>query len=137
MIFINFVEKRGIMSRYWNTIDLGKSPLKPHCFYKPIAWPVYAWKAILPTVLTDQLDILQKLILSLAKIQKLKDPTILYQLGISKELIQSVKQSCIFQGYLDNENSLTKSGKQLLSNSMNIEHGMLMNYDMFIFLEMP
>ena len=129
MIFINFVEKRGIVSKYWYTIDLGKSPLKSHYFHKQIAWPVYAWKAILPTVLTDELDILQKLILSLAKINKLKDATILFQLGISKELVQAVKQSCILQGYLDKESSLTKSGEQLLTNSMNIEQGMLMNFE--------
>jgi hypothetical protein len=129
MIIISFAEKRGIVSKYWYTIDLGKSPLKRQYFHRQIAWPVYAWKAILPTVLKDELDILQKLILSLAKINKLKDETIPYQLGISKELVKVVKHSCIQQGYLDEESGLTKSGEQLLNNSMNLEKDMLMNYE--------
>lgn len=124
------------MSKHLYTIDLGKSPLKPHYFQRQIAWPVYAWKAILPTVYTDSLDILQKLFLSLAKINKLKDASLLYQLGLSKELVQSVKESCIKQSYLDGEANLTESGEKLLENSMNIERDMLMNYQqVYIFRE--
>jgi hypothetical protein len=134
MTSINFVERRVIVGKFWYTIDLGNSPLKKHYFHKAIAWPVYAWKAILPTVLTDELDILQKLILSLARINKLNDPTILYQLGISIDLVQAVKQSCMDKEYLNSDNTLTESGKQLLSNSLSVEQNMMMNYEqMYIF----
>ncbi|MDQ0257850.1 hypothetical protein J2S74_005313 [Evansella vedderi] len=117
------------MSRHCYSVDLGKSPVKPHYFHRQVAWPVYAWKAILPSVLKDNLDILQKLILSFAKINKLKDATTLYELGLSKELVQTVKRSCISYGYLDTDSRLTDSGNKLLMNSMNIEQDMLMNYE--------
>jgi hypothetical protein len=129
MIFIIFVEKRGTMSNYKYTIDLGQSPVKPHFFKRKIAWPVYAWKAILPSVISEEIDILQKLILSFAKINKLKDHSLIYQLGISKDLIRTVKESCVLQGYLDSESNLTTSGKHLLANSINVDQDMLMNYE--------
>lgn len=117
------------MSTFKYTINLGKKTVNPHFFHKKIAWPVYAWKTILPSVYKEELDILQKLILSLAKINKLKDQTILYQLGISKELIKTVKESCVQKGYIGSDSHITKSGEQVLTNSMNVEQDMLMNYE--------
>ncbi|WP_379969608.1 hypothetical protein [Ectobacillus sp. sgz5001026] len=117
------------MSTFKYTINLGKKAAQPHFFCKKIVWPVYAWKAILPSIFTEELDILQELVLSLAKINKLKDHTIIYQLGMSKELIKTVKESCVQQGYLGSDGYLTKSGEQLLTNSLNVEQGMLMNYE--------
>ncbi|MBD7970426.1 hypothetical protein [Paenibacillus gallinarum] len=117
------------MNTFKYTINLGKKSVKPHFFRKKIAWPVYAWKTILPSFLKEELDILQKLILSLAKINKLKDYTIFRQLGISSELIKTVQESCVQKGYLGLNNLITESGEQVLTNSMNVEQDMLMNYE--------
>ncbi len=117
------------MTNYKYIVNLGQNTLKPHFFSRKIAWPVYFWKAIMPTVLTEELDILQKLVLSLAKINQLNDGNVFYQLGISKELIRTAKESCQQQGYLRSNGSLTESGEKLLSNSLNIEKDMLTNFE--------
>lgn len=116
------------MNGYKNIINIGKEPVKPHFFHKKIAWRVYVWKAILPNVLIEEIDILQKLILSLANINELRDNSIVYQLGISKELLKSVKELCINSGYIDKEDNITPSGKKLFERSSSIEQGMLMNF---------
>lgn len=117
------------MREYRYTVDLGKTPLKSHCFHRQLAWPVYAWKALVPTAYTEELNVLEKLFLSLAKIDKLKDTSLFFELGLSKDLVQSVNRSCIDHGYLDNECKITKMGDTILRNSTNLEHDMLMNFE--------
>lgn len=100
--------------------NLGRDSVKSHCIEKKVAWPIYVWKALIPEAMLTEIDILQKLVLSLAKIKKLNDYAILESLKISGDLIDTVKKSCIDKNYLTKDLNITEKGLGILtqSNSM-------------------
>lgn len=112
---MNYVEGKGIMSNI-KTVDLGLSPLSSRYQIKKIAWPIYAWKSILPDDMVREMDILQKLMLNIARMGDIDLHFLAEKLGFSKELLQAVKEKCIDDEYLTKEGELTNLGKGKVSN---------------------
>ncbi|MFS0555048.1 hypothetical protein [Brevibacillus sp. 179-C9.3 HS] len=95
--------------------SFGKEPSKAHCIERKVGWPLYVWKALVPESMIGEVDILQRFVLSLAHIDRLKDHTIFHSLALSSELVEAVKLSCIEKNYLDKNGKITEAGKAVLS----------------------
>lgn len=76
--------------------------------YKTVSWPFYYWVGIIDASEVDEMDPLQELILKLIGSNKYKRSELSRVLGISKEVLSSVEEKCITQGYLDSKKRLTK-----------------------------
>ncbi len=100
--------------------NLGRDSVKAYCIEKKLAWPLYVWKALIPESMVNEIDILQKLILSLAKIGKLNDYSTLESLNLSGDLIRTVKNSCIDKNYLKKDLEITEQGLAVLTNSKSL-----------------
>lgn len=98
------------------TVNLGLNPLNSRCQRKKIAWPIYAWKCILPIEMSKDIDILQKLLLSSTRIGNIEQNFLVEKFGFSKDLLQAVKEKCINEGYLTKQGELTDIGQKKVSN---------------------
>lgn len=73
--------------------------------YKPIAWPIYVWTCYVPENVNPQINILEKLILSLVDKsivrteREIKD-ILINQIGIGSDLIDNVLDNCM-DNYFD------------------------------------
>ena len=115
------------MSRM-SVLSLQAPKVRANTYSKTIAWPVYMWRAVIPEQVMGELDILERLVLSLANIDKLSNATIFNELNMSKELIQTVIKRCQDADYLKG-NTLTDSGKQMLADEPMLEQQMIKNYE--------
>lgn len=102
---------------------------------KQIAWPMYAWRVILPERAASHLDALEKLVLKVAQITNPKQTNIFEEIGIAKELLDTILKACTDRGYLKN-NELTERGLKILQGETSITQNM---YDrqiqMYIFVD--
>lgn len=94
--------------------SFGRDSVKSHCIERKLGWPLYAWKALVPESVIRELDVLQKLILSLAQIGRLKDHSVFGALALPDELVKAIKKTCIDSGYLDDNGEITDRGKDAL-----------------------
>lgn len=92
-----------------------RESVKSYCIELKIGWPLYVWRAIVPEVMINELDVLQRFVLSLAKIGRLKDHELVRTLGLSEELIDTVINSCIDSMFLDKNGDITDEGISALS----------------------
>lgn len=111
---MNYVEGMGIMSNI-KTVNLGLDPLNSRCQRKNIAWPIYVWKCILPIQMGDDIDVLQKLLLA-TRVTNKEQYFLVEKLGFSKDLLQSVREKCIDEGYLTNQGEVTDIGREKVIN---------------------
>lgn len=98
------------------TVNLGLNPLNSRCQLKKIAWPIYVWKCILPSEISKDIDILQKLLLSSIRVGIIEQHFLVENLGFSKDLLQAVKEKCINEGYLTKQGQLTDIGHKKVLN---------------------
>lgn len=98
------------------TVNLGLNSLNSRCQRKKIAWPIYAWQCILPIDMAEDIDILQKLLLSSTLIGNIEQSFLVEKLGFSKDLLKSVKEKCINDKYLTMQGELTDIGKKKVAN---------------------
>jgi len=87
-------------------------------YSKKIAWPMYVWKGIIAKDDNLELDPLQKLIISLLKVDGYDSEMLQHQLGISKEVLKAARQKCVENGYLDFQGNLTEKAKGDSKNSI-------------------
>ncbi|MCM3721191.1 hypothetical protein [Solibacillus isronensis] len=90
-----------------------KADVSGPVYEQQITWPLYAWKVYLPEKVTSEIDILQRFVLAVAEVENLQTTNIFIEIGITKDLKETIIQKCEELGYLEN-NTLTKEGESVL-----------------------
>lgn len=85
---------------------------------KAFAWPVAVWSCYIPESESQNINILEHLILQLVS-KGYKEPktTLCAKVGFNKELVQASLESCSDKGYFDRrytELTLSEDGKKML-----------------------
>lgn len=77
-----------------------------------IFWPVFAWPCVLPSDEISELDILQDLVLKIIDGFGNDNNVLTQTVGISSDLVNTVKEKCIDDGYIGKKGQITVSGKR-------------------------
>lgn len=79
-----------------------------------VAWPAYAWRALVPRPMDESFDALQRAVLRLAMAGKTVTNDVAQLLDTDPVLAHQVQESCMRLGFLDNCLQISEAGKAKL-----------------------